>query len=376
MTDTCDYYKVFYTNMMNNIPCIYFELDQDGIIQKCSCSASELFGKDETEFVGTPLSQYFTDEIDEEFFADCLAGAKDIMNHEFTVSGKSGSEIVLRAKSLTSVTGGGFSFLSVDVTSESEAEEKELLIKEKFERILSEKSREMSLAYNELENFCAIIAHEFKAPIRAIGLYNNIIYDELSGDISGDSITASYKIKEYCDKSLDMIEKLLDYSKVKSHKLRNRTVDMNQLVRSCLHDLKLIYGRIDIRVSISPLPCISGDEFLMKRAVFNILENSVKYSALKPYTEIDISCVSDEKTHTFCFRDHGAGFDVSSSADPFGMFSRLHSDEVYKGSGIGLATVMNIVKKHGGEVSISPEPDEGCLVRMKLGKHLSEAYYC
>ena len=70
MTDTCDYYKVFYTNMMNNIPCIYFELDQDGIIQKCSCSASALFGKDESEFVGTPLSQYFTDEIDEEFFAE------------------------------------------------------------------------------------------------------------------------------------------------------------------------------------------------------------------------------------------------------------------------------------------------------------------
>lgn len=369
MIRACEDYRTRYFNMVSNIPCIYFEIDSAGIIQNCSNLTAELFGIDESELSFIPFSVFMNDEIEKEYFSECISGKKTAKNHEFAVTDRTGNEIILRAECLNHLSENLYTFIAVDVTDAAAEEEKNLLMNEKFSRLINEKSREMSVACNELENLCAVIAHEFKAPIRAIGLYNDVISEELSENVSDDTVIASFKIKEYCDKSLNLIENLLEYSKVKSHTVNRRKISMTYLVKNCLRDLTVIHSKSDIRVTIGNLPDIYGDEFLLKRAVYNILENSIKYSSQKPFTEIDVSCTEDDDSFTFLFRDNGAGFDASSvKADPFEMFSRLHTDEIYKGSGVGLATVMNIVKKHDGEVSIEAEPDNGCSVSLKFRK--------
>lgn len=369
MIHTCEDYRARYFNIISNIPCIYFEVNSEGIIQNCSKYTAVLFGIDESELSLISFSMFMNDEIEEEYFSDCLNGTKSIKNHEFAIADRNGHEIILRAECLNRVSNDLYSFIAVDITDESVLEEKNLILNEKFSRMINQKSKETSAAYNELENICAVIAHEFKAPIRAIGLYNDIISGELSDNVSDDTVIASFKIKEYCDKSLNLIENLLEYSKVKSHTINKRKISMNALVKNCLHDLTVIHSKNNIHIRIDELPDIYGDEFLIKCAVCNILENSIKYSSQKPFTEIDISCTDDTNFYTFIFRDNGAGFDTSSvRANPFEMFSRLHTDEVYKGSGVGLATVMNIMKKHGGEVNIDAVPDKGCLVSLKFRK--------
>ena len=100
----------------------------------------------------------------------------------------------------------------------------------------------------------------------------------------------------------------------------------------------------------------------------NILDNSLKYSSVREYTDIDISCRTVGDMYEFSFKDNGVGFDMSGSADPFTMFSRLHTSDEFKGTGVGLAAVRSIVEKHGGRVCISSEPDKGCLVVISIKK--------
>ncbi|MBP1561427.1 MAG: PAS domain S-box protein [Oscillospiraceae bacterium] len=368
MVNVCTDFEKCYKNILENIPCIYIEVDNWGRITGCSRSALKLFGTAQEELCGTFITDRFTTEADAAFFTDCLNGTKQIDGYEFTAAGKGGSEVVLRAESLCPIDGGLFSFISSDITDESERDEKNRLMNEELEQKILERTKEMTLAYNELDNFCAVIAHEFKAPIRAIGLYNNIIAEEMGGTLSRDAEEAVCKINEYCGKSLDLIKNLLEYSKLKSRTLNIRQIDMNRLVEECLHDLKIIHSGADIRVNMTPLPVIAGDEFLMKHAVCNILDNAIKYSSVREYTEIDISCTASDTEYMISFRDNGVGFDMSDAADPFSIFSRLHTSDEFKGTGVGLATVRNVIEKHGGRVCISSETDKGCLVVISVKK--------
>lgn len=357
-----------YMNMLENMPGIYIETDPHGIILECSRSASVLFGVKREELRGSDIAERFTTETDAAFFTDCLSGAKQISGYEFTAADINGNEIILRGISLCEVSDGVFAFISSDVTDESEQEEQSRLTSEELEMKLLERTREMTRAYNELDNFSAIIAHEFKAPIRAIRLYSNIIADELDSTLSRDAEDALCKINEYCDKSLDLIKNLLEFSRLKARIPEHSQVDMNKLVEGCLNDLRVIHSEADIRVNTALLPVVSGDEFLLRHAVYNILDNSLKYSSVREYTDIDISCRTVGDMYEFSFKDNGVGFDMPGSADPFTMFSRLHTSDEFKGTGVGLAAVRSIVEKHGGRVCISSEPDKGCLVVISIKK--------
>ena len=361
-------YENLYRSILENMPSIYIETDIRGIILNCSRSAAELFGAKREELRGTDISSLFTDETDAEFFSDCLIGSKKIGGYEFTAADTNGREAVLRAISLSEADNGVFAFISADVTNESEQEEQSRITGEELEMKLMERTREITRAYNELDNFSAVIAHEFKAPIRAIRLYSNVIAEELGDTVSRDAENAVCRINEYCGKSLELIKNLLEFSRLKARTPEHSPVDMNMLAESCLNDLRVIHSDADIRMNMPRLPMVNGDEFLLRHAVYNILDNSVKYSSVREYTEIDISCRSVGDMYEFSFKDNGVGFDMSGSADPFAMFSRFHTSDEFKGSGVGLAAVKSIIDKHGGRVCISSEPDKGCLVTISVRK--------
>ncbi len=262
------------------------------------------------------------------------------------------------------------SVFAKDITEVKARENQTQMINEELEYRVLDRTKEMTRAYNELENFCAIVAHEFKSPVRAISLYNNMIKQDLeNNDLATDDIKeAVNSIHDYCENSLDMIQNLLEYSKIKSKKITHQQLNMKMIIKNCLRELRVINSNLDIRVSIDEIPNIIGDEFLMRHVVYNILSNSIKYSSTKEYIKINVTYLSEKNEHILSFSDNGVGFDMTGSDNIFNIFKRMHTNDEFKGTGVGLATVKNIVEKHGGTVFAKAELDKGCVIVISLPK--------
>ncbi|MEA4971802.1 MAG: ATP-binding protein [Candidatus Metalachnospira sp.] len=255
-----------------------------------------------------------------------------------------------------------------DITDEMELNEKIRSMNDELENRVLERTKKIQEANNELEKFCYTVAHELKAPLRAISLYNDIIKEENEEDLTKESEYAVDNITMYCGKSLKLIGDILEYSKMKSQKLKLVRVNMNKLVEADIDEIKILNPERDIRVNMPRLPVVMADEFLLMCAVHNIMSNSVKYSAKKQYTEIIIDYEETAEKYIFQFTDNGAGFDMEGAVNIFELFNRMHPDTEYEGSGVGLATVKNIIEKHGGRISIKSAVDNGCTVMFSLLK--------
>lgn len=260
------------------------------------------------------------------------------------------------------------SIFAKDITELKTKEQQTKMMNEELEYRVLERTKEITRAYSELENFCAVVAHEFRSPVRAISLYNDMIKEDLPPNASEDSIEAVESIHNYCENSLEMIENLLEYSKIKSKKITIQQINMKMIIENCLRELRIINSNLDIRVHIDEIPNIIGDEFLMRHAIYNILSNSIKYSSSRDHIEINVTYVSNRREHILSFADNGVGFDMNGAEKVFGIFDRMHTDKEFKGTGIGLATVKNIIQKHGGSIYAKSEIDKGCIIIINLPK--------
>lgn len=255
-----------------------------------------------------------------------------------------------------------------DITDEILLEDQTKRINDELEIKVLERTKELRNAYNEMENMCYVIAHEFKSPVRAISLYHDIVVEDNGGQFTKEARDASEKISMYCKKSLDMISEILKYSKMKSSRLTLVCVNMNKLIEDAIGELRLIYHMRDIRINMDRFPNIMADEILLRCCVYNILSNSVKYSSKNEFTQICIHYEDTKDETTFYFKDNGVGFDMAYSKNLFQMFNRMHLDTEFEGNGIGLVTVKNIIEKHGGKINIEAKVNEGCTVCFSIPK--------
>jgi light-regulated signal transduction histidine kinase (bacteriophytochrome) len=144
-------------------------------------------------------------------------------------------------------------------------------------------------------------------------------------------------------------------------------VDTNQLFRDTYSELMTSVKDRDIEFIIEGvLPEVKADYILLKQVVNNILSNSIKFTRQKEKAVITVKCEKDENDYRFIIRDNGVGFDMKYASKLFGIFQRMHTQNEYEGSGIGLATVKKIIDKHGGQVNISSIENEGTVVSFTL----------
>lgn len=212
-------------------------------------------------------------------------------------------------------------------------------------------------------DFAALTAHELKTPLQAIGIYCRVLREELFGSLSSDAQEALDGIEYFSRCGAELIDGIISYSQVISSPFLSERTDLGKLAESCVEVLKKEHPYQRIHAQIAPLPVIYGDSFLLRRAFLNILENSVKFSEGRLSVEISISCKEKEGRQYISFTDNGVGFS-HTDADPFELYSRIHSGQEYSGAGIGLAAVKSIMERHGGSAEIRSEPDCGCTVTL------------
>ncbi len=222
------------------------------------------------------------------------------------------------------------------------------------------RTKELEIANAELEGFAYSVSHDLRAPLRAItsrldfleAHYRNKEPDETSMKLilSMKGITAEMR---------QLIESLLNFAKMVKLDLTMEELEMNSMVEEICAQVREQEKERQIKIEVMQLPKCLGDRMLVKQVWINIISNAIKYCGHKNETEIFIGSEDSDKGPAYFVKDNGAGFDMAYSNKLFGVFQRLHHQDEFAGTGIGLALVQRILNRHGGTIWATGKKDEG-----------------
>jgi PAS domain S-box-containing protein len=228
-----------------------------------------------------------------------------------------------------------------------------------LEKAVEERTAQLQKANQELEAFSYSVSHDLRSPLRAVDGFSRILLEEHHAELSPDAQHYLGLVRSNAVQMGHLIDDLLAFSRTSRQPLAKRLVNPAEIVEQVLEELHgELQGR-NVEVIVSDLPHCQADPAMMKRVFFNLISNAVKFTRKKDEVHIDIGSINNEGMTAYFVKDNGIGFDMNYSGKLFGVFSRLHSESDYEGTGVGLALVQRIVHRHGGRVWAEAEVDKG-----------------
>jgi light-regulated signal transduction histidine kinase (bacteriophytochrome) len=225
-----------------------------------------------------------------------------------------------------------------------------------LERRVAERTGELEVANRELEAFAYTVSHDLRAPLRALEGFARIFETEYAGNVDDEGRRQLGIIRDSGQRMSSLIEGLLAFSMLGREALHPAPVDMAALAGDVWKELGAGSAATCV---ISALPVAQGDARLLRQVWANLIGNAIKYSAKRTSPAITVTGSRENGDLHYCVSDNGVGFDPRHAAKLFGVFSRLHAESDFPGSGVGLATVQRIVVRHGGHVWAEGAPGAG-----------------
>ncbi|WP_316748069.1 sensor histidine kinase [Pedobacter gandavensis] len=232
-------------------------------------------------------------------------------------------------------------------------------LNDELEQKVIERTAQLESVNKELESFSYSVSHDLRAPIRAINGYTKIIVEDYGDLLDADGIKILQSIINNSKKMGELIDDLLAFSKLGRKQVTVSEINMNDLVDAVKSELVFDENEHLPEFIIGELPRAQGDKSLIKQVWINLISNGIKYSRYKEKTRIEIGAYREDQHIVYYVKDGGAGFDMAYYDKLFGVFQRLHSQEEFEGTGIGLAIVHRIVQRHQGRVWAESTLDEG-----------------
>jgi signal transduction histidine kinase len=245
--------------------------------------------------------------------------------------------------------------------------EAQLRAERELEDRVRERTAQLEAANKELESFSYSVAHDLRAPLRAIDGFSRIVEEDYAGKLDVEGRRLLGVIRDNSQKMGGLIDDLLEYSRLGRKPLSSAEIDMHRLVEEVFGELQASGGR-SLKVVLAALPPARGDALLVKQTWANLLGNAIKFSGKREQPVIEVSGYENGAENVYCVKDNGAGFDMKYIDKLFGVFQRLHSAEEFAGTGVGLAIVQRVVSRHGGRVWAEGKVDEGAAFHFSLPK--------
>jgi signal transduction histidine kinase len=215
---------------------------------------------------------------------------------------------------------------------------------------LEDKAKQLELANSELESFAYSVSHDLRAPLRAIDGFSEIIYEDNVDRLDNETVANIERVRAAVQRMAALIDDLLALSRVIAAPLVHRKVDLSAMAREVGEELRAAEPDRNVDFAVSDDLKCSADPVLLRAVLVNLLTNAWKFTGRHPTACIEVAGAMDGARRAFCVRDDGAGFDPEHADKLFGAFQRLHSSEEFSGTGIGLATVQRIIRRHHGRV--------------------------
>jgi PAS domain S-box-containing protein len=247
-----------------------------------------------------------------------------------------------------------------DVTESRSAAEKIRMLNADLEKRVEERTARLAAAVKELEAFSYSVSHDLRSPLRGIDGFARALLEDCGPALGAEGNRLITTIRQETRRMGQLIDDLLAFSRVGRQALDAAPVDMTELARSAFQNLvEAAPDRKQPELVLKPLPEALGDRALLRQVFTNLLDNAMKFSARSPAPRLELSGWKDGAGNTYCVQDNGVGFDPKMSHKLFGVFQRLHRQEDFPGTGVGLALVQRIVNRHGGKTWAESSPREG-----------------
>jgi PAS domain S-box-containing protein len=225
---------------------------------------------------------------------------------------------------------------------------------------LREKARRQEAANSELEAFSYSVSHDLRAPLRHISGFGQLLAQRNRAILDEKSLHYLNVILVSVDRMGALIDDLLAFSRASKVDLSWKRIPMEELVHEVRAELDSHWTGPPVAWEIGHLPDVEGDPAMLRLVWVNLLSNAMKYSGKNPAPRISVHCVPNGgEEDVFSVQDNGAGFDMRYADKLFGVFQRLHSNQEYEGTGIGLAMIRRILERHGGRIWAEASPGQG-----------------
>jgi signal transduction histidine kinase len=258
-----------------------------------------------------------------------------------------------------------------DITDRYRAEVAIRELNSELEDRVAERTAQLELANKELESYSYSVSHDLRSPLRAIHGFSQALEEDYAPQLDDIARDYLHRIQNASLRMEELIDGLLNLSRVTSEPLNQRRVNLSYLAHRANETCRVNEPDRQVTTTIQPELMVYGDPNLLGSAIDNLFSNAWKYTRTIPQATIEFGMMSVEGEKRFFIRDNGVGFEMKYAGKLFMPFQRLHSAKEFEGHGIGLATVQRIIVRHGGRVWAESQTGQGCTLYFTLANHRS-----
>jgi PAS domain S-box-containing protein len=354
-----------------------------GIVTSWNGAAQRLFGYTADEMIGQPVSRLIPSDLQDEEtgILQRIGRGESIEQYETLRVRKDGTAfpISLTVSPLIDLHGRiiGASKIARNITEQKRVEE---ALRERDRTLtmvndaLKKQAVALAEANKELEGFSYSVSHDLRAPLRTIDAFSRIVEEEHGPRLDDEGRRSLTIIRKAVGQAGELIDDLLEFSKLGRQGMTFRLVKMADLAREAADDLKIMQEGRQLDLTVGDLPSCQGDRRFLKLVWINLLTNAFKYTKNRKETRIEVGWMPDDaspESVIYYVKDNGIGFNMAYAHKLFGVFQRLHRREDFDGNGVGLAVVQRIVQRHDGRIWAEGKVDGGATFFVSLRKAIA-----
>lgn len=357
-----------YRTIIENSLDAVITMDAEGRIQDWNGNAERMFGWSAAETRGRPLADTIIPPESREAHRRGLArfmetGEGPLLNRlvEMTACRRDGSAISveLTVSPLRFENTFLFSAFLRDITGRKKAEEEIHALNASLEQRVIERTAQLENAYRELESFSYSVSHDLRAPLRSIDGFAQALLEDCGDRLDETGREYLHRVRSGSQRMGRLIDDLLNLSHITRSAIERQRVDLSVMARAILDELRAADPGRAVETNVADGMAARGDPRLLEAAFRNLLQNAWKFTGKTPRPRISCGTVQMGGETVYVVRDNGAGFDMAYADKMFGAFQRLHAKHEFEGTGIGLAIVHRVIRRHGGRIWAEGKVGEG-----------------